>query len=184
MPGRGRRCSCARDGGQSPEATTSHWRARLTREPTEPVRYAALQPRPELLATIAAYLDERRVLGTRLVIEPPAYRWIRAVATVRLGPLADPDRVTQQALGALYRYLHPLHGGPEGSGWPFGRDVQAGELLGAVQRVPGVEVVEELKLYLVDPVSSQPSEGARLKVEMGPGTLPFSLEHVVELVSS
>ncbi|MGH3825814.1 MAG: putative baseplate assembly protein [Pseudonocardiaceae bacterium] len=156
----------------------------LPGEPTEPVPYAALQPRPELLTTIAAYLDERRVLGTRLVVEPPAYRWIRAVATVRLGPLADPDRVTQQALGELYRYLHPLYGGPDGSGWPFGRDVAAGELLGTVQRVPGVEVVEELKLYLVDPVTRQPVEGARRKVEMGPGMLPLSLEHVVELASS
>ncbi|MGH3549657.1 MAG: putative baseplate assembly protein [Pseudonocardiaceae bacterium] len=156
----------------------------LPGEPSEPVPYAALQPRPELLDTIATYLDERRVLGTRLVVEPPVYRWVRAVATVRLGPLADPDRVTQEALAALYRHLHPLHGGPDGSGWPFGRDIQAGELLGTVQRVPGVEVVEEMKLYLVDPVSRQPVEGARLKVEMGPGMLPFSLEHVVGLANS
>ncbi|MGH3695404.1 MAG: putative baseplate assembly protein [Pseudonocardiaceae bacterium] len=156
----------------------------LPGEPSEPVPFAALQPRPELLSRIAAYLDERRVLGTRLLVEPPSYRWVRAVATVRLAPLADPDRVTRDALAALYRQLHPLHGGPEGSGWPFGRDVQAGELLATVQRVPGVEFVEEVKLYLVDPASRQPVEGARLKVELAPGMLPFSLEHVVGLASS
>jgi predicted phage baseplate assembly protein len=156
----------------------------LPGEPSVPVPFAALQPRPELLEAITTYLDERRVIGTRLLVEPPAYRWIRAVVTVRLGPLADPDRVTQDAVGALYRQLHQLHGGPDGSGWPFGRDVQAGELLATVQRVPGVEVVEEVKLYLVDPVSLQPVEGARLKVELGPGMLPFSLEHVVGLAGS
>jgi predicted phage baseplate assembly protein len=155
----------------------------LPGEPSEPVPFVALQPRPEVLATIAAYLDERRVLGTRLLIEPPVYRWVRAVATVRLGPLADPDRVTHDALGALYRHLHPLRGGLDGSGWPFGRAVQAGELLAAVQRVSGVEAVEEMKLYLVDPRTSQPVEGSRLKVELEPDALPFSIEHVVELAS-
>jgi predicted phage baseplate assembly protein len=156
----------------------------LPGEPSAPVPFAALQPRPEILETIATYLDERRVLGTRLVVEPPTYRWIRAVATVRLRPLADPDRVTQDALGALYRQLHPLRGGLDGSGWPFGRSVQAGELLAAVQRVPGVEVVEDVKLYLVDPGSGLPVEGARLKVELEPDMLPFSIEHVVGLASS
>lgn len=156
----------------------------LPGEPSAPVPFAALQPRPEILETIASYLDERRVLGTRLVVEPPTYRWIRAVATVRLRSLADPDRVTQEALGALYRQLHPLRGGLDGSGWPFGRSVQAGELLAAVQRVPGVEVVEDVKLYLVDPGSGLPVEGARLKVELEPGALPFSIEHVVGLAGS
>jgi predicted phage baseplate assembly protein len=155
----------------------------LPGEPSVPVPFVALQPRPELLAKIAEYLDERRVLGTRLLVEPPAYRWIRAVTTVRLGPLADPERVTRDALAALYRYLHPLYGGTDGSGWPFGRDIQAGELLATVQRVPGVEVVEEVKLYLVDPASRQPIEGARLKVELEPGMLPFSIEHVVGLAN-
>jgi predicted phage baseplate assembly protein len=156
----------------------------LPGEPSQPVPFVALQPRPEVLATIANHLDERRVLGTRLVVEPPAYRWVRAVATVRLGPLADPDRVIQDAMGMLYRQLHPLHGGPEGSGWPFGRTVVAGELLAAVQRVNGVDVVEDVKLYLVDPLSRAPVEGARLKVELEPGMLPFSCEHVVELANS
>jgi predicted phage baseplate assembly protein len=155
----------------------------LPGEPTAPVPFVALQPRPELLTKIAAYLDERRVLGTRLLVEPPAYRWIRAVATVRLGPLANPDRVTKDALAALYRHLHPLFGGADGSGWPFGRDVQSGELLATVQRVPGVEAVEDVKLYLVDPNSRQPIEGARLKVELEPGMLPFSIEHVVGLAN-
>ncbi len=155
----------------------------LPGEPSAPVPFAALQPRPEVLATIATYLDERRVLGTRLLIEPPGYLWIRAVATVRLGPLADPERVTQDALGALYRHLHPLRGGPDGSGWPFGRAVHAGELLATVQRVTGVEVVEDVKLYLVDPGSGLPIEGARLKVELKPDALPFSIEHVVGLAS-
>jgi predicted phage baseplate assembly protein len=155
----------------------------LPGEPSLPVPFVALQPRPELLSKIAAYLDERRVLGTRLLVEPPAYRWIRAVATVRLGPLANPDRVTQDAIAALYRYLHPLYGGPEGTGWPFGRDVQSGELLATMQRVPGVEAVEDVKLYLVHPATRQPIEGARLKVELEPGMLPFSIEHVVGLAN-
>jgi hypothetical protein len=156
----------------------------LAGEPTAAVPFEALQLGDELLARIARHLDERRIVGTRLMIEPAAYRWITAVATVRLGPLADPDRVTHDVVGALYRQLHPLHGGPDGAGWPFGRTVQAGELLVAAQRVAGVEAVEDLKLYLVDSDSRRPLEGAKLKVELAPNALPFSFEHFVEAVRS
>jgi predicted phage baseplate assembly protein len=156
----------------------------LPGEPSKPVEWVAVQPRRELLETVAAYLDERRVLGTQLLIRPPTYRLMTAVATVRLGALADPERVTQDVLGALYCYLHPLCGGPDGSGWPFGRTVQAGELLAAAQRVAGVDVVEDVKLYLVDPQNWRRIEGARVKLELEPDTLPFAVKHVVELASS
>jgi predicted phage baseplate assembly protein len=156
----------------------------LPGQPSEPVEWAALQPRRDVLDTIAAYLDERRVLGTRLLIKAPTYRLITALATVRLGTLAAPGRVTQDVLGALYRYLHPLYGGPDGAGWPFGRTVQAGELLAAAQRVAGVDVVEDVRLYLVDPQNWRRIEGAQLKVELDPYSLPFSVKHFVELAGS
>jgi hypothetical protein len=156
----------------------------LSGQPSEPVEWAALQPRREVLDTIAAYLDERRVLGTRLLIKAPTYRLITALATVRLGALASPGRVTQDVLGALYRYLHPLYGGPDGAGWPFGRTVQAGELLAAAQRVAGVDVVEDVRLYLVDPQSWRRIEGAQLKVELDSYSLPFSVKHFIELAGS
>ena len=39
------------------------------------IRREDLIPLPESLSRISAYLDERRLVGTRLVIEPPDYQW-------------------------------------------------------------------------------------------------------------
>jgi hypothetical protein len=55
----------------------------------------------------------------------------------------------------LYRYLHPLHGGPDGQGWPFGQPLTIDKVYALIQRVRGVEYATELKLYPVDPARAQ-----------------------------
>src|SRR5439155_21185086 len=45
---------------------------------------------------------------------------------------------------ALERFLHPLHGGPDSTGWAFGRDVFLSELFAALEELPGVEHVRSL----------------------------------------
>jgi hypothetical protein len=51
---------------------------------------------------------------------------------------------------ALAGFLHPLTGGPEGVGWPFGRDVYLSDVAAALERTPGVDYVVELSLLLND----------------------------------
>ena len=50
------------------------------------------------------------------------------VARLRARPGVDPDRLQQAAAEALNPYFHPITGGPEGGGWPFGRPILAGEV--------------------------------------------------------
>jgi hypothetical protein len=46
-------------------------------------------------------------------------------------------------------HLHPLTGGADGAGWPFGRAVHASELYALLDRQPGVDYVDGLRF--VDP---------------------------------
>jgi predicted phage baseplate assembly protein len=156
----------------------------VTGDPGRPGELEGFLPTPELLARVAEYLDERRMLGTRLIVEPPFYQRVSAEVRVRLDPRADADRVRAQAAETVYRYLHPLVGGPEGTGWPFGRTVAAGEILARVARLPGVDQVDEVRLYRFDPRTGTRAEGWTTRVELGRGALPFSVEHRVELVAS
>lgn len=90
----------------------------------------------------------------------------------------DAERVWEAALEALFRYLNPLRGGADGTGWPFGRAVQYGEMFGVLQRVPGVAVVEELRLFPADPITGRRGAPAE-RVDVEPDALVFSHQHQV-----
>ena len=146
----------------------------------ERLRIDQLVPAPRMLETIAAHLDERRQVGTRLVVEPPRYHGVTAVARLVSRPGAAVARVRARALDALYRHLDPLDGGPDGRGWPFGRAVRAGEIHAILQAVAGVEVVEELRLFPADPLSGRRGDPVE-RIEVDRYALVFSFEHQVRV---
>lgn len=157
----------------------------LSDDPTRPQSGpAGFSPGRELLARVAGFLDQRRMLGTRLVVSPPHFQWVSIEVALRVTASADAARVQRDALSTIHRYLHPVRGGPDGTGWPFGRSVTAGELLGVLQHELGVEVPDAVHLYRVDPDTRRRGTGWTNKVELGPGVLPFSFEHTVVPVTT
>ena len=72
-------------------------------------------PPRELLRRISDHLDRRRLVGTRLVVEPPFYQGVTVVARVTAGPDARAEAVQEAALRALYAYLSPQDGGRTGA---------------------------------------------------------------------
>ncbi|MGC0314223.1 putative baseplate assembly protein [Kitasatospora acidiphila] len=141
------------------------------------LRFEQLIPSEPMLAAIAQALDERRLIGTRLVVQPPNYQGVTVVARLTTRS-PDAERVREAALEALFRYLNPLRGGADGTGWPFGRAVQYGEMFGVLQRVPGVAVVEELRLFPADPITGRRGAPAE-RVDVEPDALVFSHQHQV-----
>jgi predicted phage baseplate assembly protein len=144
------------------------------------LRFEQLQPDDAVLANIAAYLDQRRVVGARLTVEPPFYRGVTVVARLTARPAVEHERLRQDALTALYRYFHPALGGPDGTGWPFGRPVQAGDVFAVLQRLPGCELVDDVKLFPADPITGRRGEAVQ-RLEVPPNGLTFSYEHQVRV---
>ncbi len=140
------------------------------------LRFEQLVPSDETLARIAGRLDECRVIGARVLVEPPAYRGITIVARLRPRPRANPTRLQADAMAALYGYFHPIRGGPEGTGWPFGRPVQVGEVYAVLQALPGTEIVEDVRLFGADPITGQRGQATQ-RLELEPHALVFSYEH-------
>ena len=88
-----------------------------------------------------------------------------------------------EALDALYGYLNPVAGGPDGRGWPFGRPVQAGEVFSVLQKIRGVELVEDVRLFGANPVTGE--RGAQTqRLDLGPDDLVFSFGHQVRVEES
>ncbi|OKI03417.1 putative baseplate assembly protein [Streptomyces sp. CB02923] len=150
-------------------------------DPGGRLRFEQLVPGDRLLDRITRHLDERRLIGTRLAVGPPYYQGVTVVATVHAFRGVDTDRVRRRAHDALYRHLDPLTGGAEGHGWPFGRPVQAGEVFAILQRVPGVELVDEVVLHPADPLTGRRGDPTD-RIDLQPPSLVFSFDHRVRVV--
>ncbi|MGI5282006.1 putative baseplate assembly protein [Nonomuraea polychroma] len=146
-------------------------------EPRE-MRFEELKPPHELLTRVTAFLDERRCVGARVVVEPPFYQGITVVAKLRTRGPREPLRA--RALAALNAYLNPLIGGPNGDGWPFGRPVQTGEVFAVLQQLPGVELVDEVHLFKADPVSGDRGTAVP-RIDLARNGLVFSFNHQVKV---
>ena len=133
-----------------------------------------LTDRPDTMTAVATYLEQRRMVGIRTLVTPPRYVPVRIRTRLAVTPSADTRRVERAATEALYRLLHPLHGGDDGEGWPFGTDVQVGDVYAVLQRVSGVARVESLTLHLSDDQEVE-------RIEVPAHGLPLSLGHLVAL---
>jgi predicted phage baseplate assembly protein len=144
------------------------------------IDFAELVPSEETLQHISERLDQVRLIGTRVSVEPPSYRGVTVVARLVARPRADTERIQTEAMTALYGYLNPISGGADGAGWPFGRPVQSGEVYGLLQRIRGVDMVEDVRLFGANPVTGERGSETR-KLELDPYSLLFSYEHHVRV---
>lgn len=142
--------------------------------------FPALTPDNAVLQRIAGALDRRRLVGMRVVVEPPQYRGVTVAVRLRARRDRDRDQLRRDALAALYRWLHPRDGGADGSGWPFGRPVTLGDVHAALAGLGDLDYVEDARLYSADPATGARGEAAQ-HVEVGPDELPFSYDHQVQV---
>ena len=140
------------------------------------IGFEQLVPAEETLARVTARLDECRVIGARVVVEPPDYRGITVVARIKPRPRISPARLQEDASRALYAYFNAISGGPDGTGWPFGRPVQVGEVYSVLQSLPGTAVVDDVRLFGADPITGQRGSAVQ-RLDLEPNALVFSYEH-------
>ena len=144
------------------------------------ISFQSLVPPDPMLKAIGDYLDERRVIGTRLIIEPPTYQGLTVVARILARRRHDPDALRVAALRALYQHFNALTGGPDRDGWPFGRPIHSGEVYAVLQSLPGTEFVEDVKLFAADPRTAERGEPTD-RIAIDPNALVFSFGHQVRV---
>ncbi|MHC5258231.1 hypothetical protein ACYSUO_10115 [Streptomyces sp. UC4497] len=116
-------------------------------------------PTRELTDALYREMTRHRLLTTRVHVIGPTYVPVSvhvtvAAATGRGLYGADVEE-------ALRRFLGPLRGGADGSGWRFGRPLYASEVYQLIEGLDGVDHVEELAL-LTEPPGIETAEGIRL----------------------
>lgn len=140
--------------------------------------FEQLKPADETLAKIARRLDECRVIGTRVLVEPPRYNGLTIVARIKAQSKVSPARLQEAVLDALYSYFHPISGGTDGTGWPFGRPVNIGEVYAVVQGVKGTELIQDLRLFGADPITGQRGQPVQV-LPLDAHSLVFSYDHQI-----
>jgi hypothetical protein len=145
-----------------------------------PVRPEDLQITSRIRREVHEYLDDRRLVTCELVLSTPVYTWVSVAARLRARPNADRGLVTLRAREALNRYVHPVVGGPDGQGWPFGRELYLGEVYSLLQQVEGIDVIEEVHLYHIDPSNGASGQPVN---RLSPGTdgLLCSYDHRISV---
>jgi predicted phage baseplate assembly protein len=133
---------------------------------------------PELsqgfLKTVYEHLDKRRLLTTELVVLRPGYEEITVEATVRIHPRFVGSAVADEVKKKLNDFLHPIRGGPDGTGWPFGRTVYRSEIYEVIDRVEGVDHVRSVSLARNGTRSSD-------DIAILPHSLVYSGSHRIEV---
>jgi hypothetical protein len=135
-------------------------------------------PSDGLLRTVCAYLDARRLLATELYVVAPRYVAVEIDARIVVTDDADPGAVHDAVDEALSTYLHPLRGGDDGGGWPFGGTLRYSKLVQRVFTVTGVDSVEQLVVTLEG--EAQP-ECVDIRIDsLAPNALPHLAAQRIE----
>lgn len=102
------------------------------------------EPTAALRESVQRYLERRRVLTSEIHVVAPHYTTVAVSAHLHVRSEVDRRALMGQARGALEQFFHPLHGGPDGHGWPIGRAVYRAEILALLNGLEGVLYVEEM----------------------------------------
>lgn len=133
-------------------------------------------PTQGTLQLVANYLDQRRLLTCELFVAAPRYREVRIEVHVIADPTADLGNVEQGVLAQLLKFFHPLTGGEDGKGWPFGAAVDFSETYRQIFEVSGVARIDtsSIKTYL-----DQVLQPSCSNVLLAPDEIAFSTDHAV-----
>jgi hypothetical protein len=104
-----------------------------------------------LMDRVRRQLTRRMPAGVAggLVLLVPSYVPVVVQAEVLALKPEEAGRIEAMLRSQLAAFLHPLTGGHDGRGWPFGVGVYASDIAALIESTPGVDAVRSLQL-LVD----------------------------------
>lgn len=116
-------------------------------------------PDPGLLAGLRAFFDQRRLLTVQTHLVGPSYLKVGVTARLYADDDTDERNLAARARDALTELLAPMT-------WPFGRSVFASDVLSRLDKVNGVDFVEQLELTTDAPSRLVQDQGETVAVKL------------------
>ena len=106
------------------------------------------QPTEDQRQALRNYLDDRRILTTRLHVVGATYAPVSAEILVARYPDVLDNTLRSQIIQAIARFLSPLpvKTVPDHQGWIFGRDVYVSEFYELLEKLDGVDYLPDILL--------------------------------------
>jgi predicted phage baseplate assembly protein len=135
-------------------------------------------PGDATLALVCAHLNVHRLLTSEVYVVAPKYRLVQINANIVVKPDSDLSVVKKAVEQALTAWFHPLTGGADGTGWPFGGTIFYSDVYRVVLQVPGVARLLDNQLVIW--LDKQRQDFCR-DVPLNNGELTYSLAHQISV---
>jgi len=121
-------------------------RFEMTRHLTSAHLAQKLLPSNELLRRVRAYLEERRLISCIVNVQKPRYIDLSMTVELVREPGGNSEDIKAQVEFNLRKFLHPIVGGRNARGWPFGRVLHKVDLYNVAEEISGVEFVDRVDI--------------------------------------
>jgi predicted phage baseplate assembly protein len=86
----------------------------------------------------------------QVMVTGPIYKPVGVKVTIAPLDSSEAGTVEHSVRRRLETFLHPLFGGPDAEGWEPGRSVYLSDMASVIERVDGVDYVQQAQLFLGD----------------------------------
>ncbi len=158
--------------GNLPGVVTVYVVPRLNTQSLErgiaPEQFALSVP---LRTEVEGFLSDRCLLGTQTQLREPGYVGVAVQAVLGLEldyqTGAGREDLRRSLRQSLYQWLNPLTGGRQGQGWRLGASLYQSDIVGLLQRTPGVQFLDTVQLFELRPSPTSPTGWQRQLVTSG-----------------
>jgi hypothetical protein len=107
-------------------------------------------PTQELIQRVQKYLTDNGQPTVGVTVTGPIYISVNVTLEIALASLDGASAVEQAIHQKLDKFLHPLTGGLDGTGWAFGREPYKSDFYALIESVPGVDHIRTLQVEVIE----------------------------------
>ncbi|MBN2545149.1 MAG: baseplate J/gp47 family protein [Spirochaetes bacterium] len=105
-------------------------------------------PTTELLKIVKNYLEEKKVIGTKIVTEAFVYKEISIKINLALkGIISDFLETKDKIIKNIKDFFHPITGGVDRSGWPDDRDILKNDIFYILGKIDEISFIKEISFF-------------------------------------
>lgn len=125
-----------------------------------------------IIKEVRDYLIPRKLIGTAIRVREARYTPTKLFVDIAYESYADVTDTENRVKANIQNFLDAINGGPDGDGWPFGRDIMVYELYHLIEKTEGVDHV----VKIADLQGGAEREFTKIKIEELPFLEPKDLK--------